>query len=95
MSDAVAPAPDELPVLIGGAGTAEVLLLVGVPQGGRVTVRRWSGDDWSAAPALVTEDVMHLLAWIEAQAAAGRTLNQSLYGVRLWLRREGAVPPSR
>ena len=89
-------AGDELPVLMrAGGGAPEMLLLIGAPQGGRVPVRRWSSDDWSAAPVSEMEDAMRLLQWIESQAAAGRTSNQSLYGVRLWLRGEGVVSPSR
>ena len=89
-------APQELPLLIGsGAAAPETLLLIGAPRHGRVQLRRWSSDDWSAPPLPATEDVADLLQWIEAQAAAGRTLNQSLYGVRLWLRGEGIASPSR
>ena len=87
MSDTPA-APRELPLLIGrGRDQAETLLLIGAPVGGRVAVRRWSGAEWGDAPdpAPSTDDALALLAWIEAQAAAGRSLTQSLYAVRLWL----------
>ena len=86
--------PGELPLLIGaGAGAAESLLLIGEPDGaGLVRVRRWSGDDWSAVAESRSERADALLRWIEAQATAGRSLNQSLYGVRLWLRHEGIIP---
>jgi hypothetical protein len=96
VSDEQPSAPQELPLLIGGGkGAPETLMLIGAPRHGRVTVRRWSSDDWSAAPLPAMEEVADLLQWIERQAAAGRTLNQSLYGVRLWLRGEGIAPPSR
>jgi hypothetical protein len=92
MTGAESGAPHELPVLLGaGAGSAEALLLVGPRDaGGMVRVRRWSGEDWSATAAGVAERADALLHWIEAQAAAGRSMNQSLYAVRLWLRGEGA-----
>jgi hypothetical protein len=85
--------PQELPVLVGGGmGQPETLLLVRRPVRGQVELRRWSADDWSAAPASTTEGASTLLAWIEAQAKGGRTLNQSLYGVRLWLVGDGVAP---
>lgn len=86
-------APRELPLLMGGGhGEPETLMLVGEPRDGRVAVRRWTSDDWSASPGLRMEESAVLLQWIEAQAARGRTLNQSLYAIRLWLRGSGAAP---
>jgi hypothetical protein len=38
------------------------------------------------------ERATSLLQWLEAQSAAGRSMNQSLYALRLWLRREGNAP---
>jgi hypothetical protein len=88
--------PAELPLLMGpGQGEPERLMLLGAPVNGRVVIREWSGDDWSASATSRTEDADALMRWIEAQAAAGRTLNQSLYGVRLWLRDLGTAPRSR
>jgi hypothetical protein len=90
-------APNELPVLLGaGAGEMEALLLVGPRDvAGMVPVRRWSGENWSAAAPSAIERADALLHWIEAQAAAGRSMNQSLYAVRLWLRGEGAPSGGR
>ena len=80
-------APRELPLMIGAArGEPEVLMLIGVPAGDSVVVRRWTSDDWSASPQAMAEDAEGLLQWVEAQSAQGRSLNQSLYAVRLWLR---------
>ena len=88
--------PSELPLLVGaGGGQPEELLLIGASHGDRVTVRRWSSDDWSASPDARHEDSASLLRWIEAQAASGRTMNQSLYALRLWLRGEGTAPRTR
>jgi hypothetical protein len=86
-----AGAAGELPVLIGGAANApETLLLIGTPgDDGVVHVRVWSASDWSAPPRSRAERATALLQWIEEQSAAGRSINQSLYAVRLWLRREG------
>jgi hypothetical protein len=83
--------PRELPVLIGaGAGGAETLLLIGAPdEGGTVHLRVWTADDWGAPPRPRTERAEELLAWLEAQAKARRTMNQSSYALRLWLRGEG------
>ncbi|HYD51058.1 MAG TPA: hypothetical protein VEA99_00470 [Gemmatimonadaceae bacterium] len=77
---------DELPVLIGaGAGAPEALLLLGRPAAGRVRVREWSGQNWSAPPRDRDVDTAALLGEIERAQQAGRRLNQSLYAVRLWL----------
>ena len=85
-------APRELPLLLGaGAGGApETLLLIGTPGSDDVVhIRVWSANDWSAPPKVRAERAGALLKWLEAQSAAGRTMNQSLYALRLWLRREG------
>jgi hypothetical protein len=81
----------ELPVLLGAVTDApETLLLIGVPgDDGVVHVRVWSASDWSAPPRGRAERASALLQWLEEQSAAGRSLNQSLYALRLWLRREG------
>ena len=91
MADGTAKTPRELPVLLGaGAGAPETLLLIGVPgDDGVVHVRVWSASDWSAPPRARAERAASLLQWLEEQSAAGRSLNQSLYALRLWLRREG------
>jgi len=77
----------ELPLLLGAKGDqAETLLLIGVPDGaGIVHVRGWSADDWSAPPGARAERAATLLDWLERQSALGRSMNQSLYAVRLWL----------
>ena len=84
----------ELPLLIGRKGdAAETLLLIGVPDdAGIVHVRGWSADDWGAPPGSRAERAATLLEWLEKQAAIGRSMNQSLYAVRLWLRGEGSGP---
>ena len=73
-----------------GAGAPETLLLIATPgDDGVVHVRVWSASDWSAPPRARAERATALLQWLEEQNAAGRSMNQSLYAVRLWLRREG------
>ena len=87
-------APRELPLLLGaGGGAPESLLLIGVPGADDVLhVRVWTANDWSAPPKERAERAMAFLTWLEAQAAAGRSMNQSLYALRQWLRREGHAP---
>jgi hypothetical protein len=94
MADAARTTARELPVLLGAAGGApETLLLIGAPgDDGVVHVRVWSASDWSAPPRARAERATSLLQWLEEQAAAGRSMNQSIYAVRLWLRREGNAP---
>ena len=84
-------AAGELPLLLGAvAGAPETLLLIGTPgDDGVVHVRVWSASDWSAPPRGRAERASSLLQWIEEQSAAGRSMNQSLYALRLWLRGEG------
>ena len=81
----------ELPLLLAATADApETLLLIAMPgDDGVVHVRVWSASDWSAPPRARAERATALLQWIEEQSAAGRSMNQSLYAVRLWLRREG------
>jgi len=87
-------APRELPLLLGpGKEAPETLFLIGVPGDDEVLhVRVWSANDWNAPPKVRAERASALLEWLEAQSAAGRTMNQSLYALRLWLRREGPAP---
>ncbi len=93
MTDHASTAPRELPLLIGrgpGANAPETLLLIGVPDAqGVVHVRAWTADNWSSPPSTRAERAAALLTWLEAQANAGRSMNQSLYAVQLWLRGEG------
>jgi hypothetical protein len=91
-SEAQGTTPGEMPVLLGAiAGAPETLLLIGVPgDDGVVHVRVWSASDWSAPPRGRAERATALLQWLEEQSAAGRSMNQSLYALRLWLRREGS-----
>jgi hypothetical protein len=83
----------ELPLLIGpGPAMPETLMLIGSPDAaGVVHVRRWTADEWSAAPRVSAERADTLLKWLDVQARAGRTMNQSLTTVRLWLRGEGGT----
>jgi hypothetical protein len=83
----------ELPLLIGaGPAMPETLMLIGAPDAaGVVHVRRWTADEWSAPPRTSAERADTLLKWLEIQERTGRTMNQSLYTVRLWLRGEGVT----
>ena len=81
-------APSELPLLLGaGKSAPESLLLIGVPGAdGVLHIRIWTSEDWSAPPKVRAERAPSFLAWLEAQGAAGRSMNQSLYALRQWLR---------
>lgn len=85
--------PRELPLLLGGGhGEPERLLLIGPPDGrGLVQVRLWTSSDWSQPPRSREESRDELLEWIEAQARAGHSLNQSLTTVRRWLHGVGTA----
>jgi len=93
MSAAESSAARELPLLIGaGRGMPESLMLLGAPDAsGVVHVRTWTADDWSAPPRTSAERADTLLKWVEVQVSAQRTMNQSLYSVRLWLRGPGGA----
>lgn len=70
----------------GGRGTPEQLLLIDRPaDDGRVHLRRWTSDDWSAPPTSLEQDAAGLLREIEGAVRAGRTLNRELSVVRHWL----------
>ena len=69
----------------GGGGEPEMLLLLEPPQGdGRVYVRAWTSNDWSAPPATSERDATELLGEIE-RWAKHRTVNHPLNVVRQWL----------
>lgn len=94
MSSTDSSAARELPLLLGaGRGTPESLMLLGAPDAdGVVHVRTWTADDWGSPPRTSAERAETLLKWLEVQEHAGRTMNQSPYTVRLWLRGEGGAP---
>jgi hypothetical protein len=91
MTAAASSTPRALPQLLGpGPGTPEALMLLGTPDAhGVVHIRTWTADDWSGAPRASAERAETLLKWLDVQQRLGRTMNQSPYTVRLWLRREG------
>jgi hypothetical protein len=82
---------DTLELLVGGgAGAPEKLLVIERPNAdGRVRLRQWTSDDWSAAPKPAECSASGLLGEIERAVREGRSLNRELAAVRSWLR---AVP---
>ena len=76
-----------LDLLVGGRhGAAEKLLLIERPStDGRVRLRSWTSDDWSAAPASSECSASGLLREIEGALRAGHTLNREISVVRQWL----------
>ncbi|MDB4914244.1 MAG: hypothetical protein JWM95_1888 [Gemmatimonadetes bacterium] len=94
MTDSFSSTAREMPLLLGRLGDAhETLLLIGIPdRDGIVHVRGWSAEDWGAAPRSRAERANGLLDMLERQAELGRSMNQSIYAIRLWLRGEGIAP---
>ena len=66
-------------------------MLIGAPDArGVVHVRSWTADDWSAPPQSARERADDAArSGSRRRRSAGRSMNQSLYAVRLWLRGEG------
>src|SRR5258705_13866536 len=93
----MAGAQREMPLLLGAnANAPEMLLLIGAPDTDDVVhVRVWSANDWSAPPRARAERAGAFLLWLEEQSKAGRSVNQSLYALRLWLRGEGPAGRGR
>ncbi len=82
----------EMPLLIGGPARVHrrLLLLIGAPDADDVVhVRVWSAARLERAAARACGAAGAFLKWLEEQSAAGRSMNQSLYALRLWLRGEG------
>ena len=70
----------------GGRGQPELLLLLERPtRDGKVRVRSWSSNDWSAAPTTEQRPAADLLRDVERWARERRGLNHSLSVVRQWL----------
>lgn len=78
---------DTLDLLVGGGkGAPEKLLLIERPTAdGRVRLRSWTSDDWSAAPTPSECNARDLFGEIERAVREGRALNQELKVVRQWL----------
>jgi hypothetical protein len=78
---------DTLDVLVGGGGGApEKLLLIERPSAdGRVRLRSWTSDDWSAPPTPAECSASGLLDEIERAVREGRAVNHELTVVRRWL----------
>ena len=78
---------ETLDLLVGGGkGAPEKLLLIERPSpDGRVRLRSWTSDDWSAVPTASECSAAGLLGEIERAVREGRALNQELEVVRRWL----------
>ena len=80
--------PDEptLSVQVEGSGREITRLYVmSRPEAGRVRVREWRGDDWSAGPLEREVDAAALLAEFERAHKERRRMSEELYRLRLWL----------
>jgi hypothetical protein len=82
---------ETLDVLVGGGGgRPEKLMLIERPTAdGRVSLRAWTSDDWSAAPRSSECSASGLLSEIEDAVRQGRSVNHELTVVRRWLRSRG------
>jgi hypothetical protein len=78
---------ETLQLLVGGrTGDPEMLLLIERPtDDGRVRLRSWTSNDWSAVPSASERGADELLRDIERWSREGRGLNHALVIVRRWL----------
>ncbi|HKW10051.1 MAG TPA: hypothetical protein VJO33_06705 [Gemmatimonadaceae bacterium] len=78
---------ETLDLLVGGGGGApEKLMLIERPTAdGRVRLRAWTSDDWSATPTSSDCSASALLGEVERAVREGRSVNHELKVVRRWL----------
>ena len=78
---------ETLQLMVGaGQDQPEQLLLLERPTAdGKVRVRSWSSEDWSAAPKTEHRTAAELLRDVERWARERRRLNHSVTFVRQWL----------
>ena len=69
----------------GDAREAMRLYVIGRPAAGRVHVREWRGEDWTAGPLERDVDAADLLAEIERAYQQRRRVSEEMYRVRHWL----------
>ena len=65
------------------------LYVIGRPVAGRVQLREWRGEDWSAGPIERHVDAAALLAELEQAHRDRRRMSEELYRLRLWLEGTG------
>ena len=81
------PADDAtLSVQVEGRGRdATRLYIIGRPSGGRVSVREWRGEDWTAGPLEREVDAADLYEEIERAYDQRRRVSEEMYRIRHWL----------
>ena len=65
------------------------LYVMGRPADGRVRVREWRGENWSAGPIEREVDAAALYEEFERAHRDRRRMSEELYRVRLWLEGTG------
>ena len=92
MPDETPLPPDDatLSVQVEGKGRDAVrLYVIGRPAAGRVHVREWRGEDWTAGPIERDVAATELYAEIERAYEQRRRVSEEMYRIRHWL--EGTV----
>jgi hypothetical protein len=74
----------------GSAREGMRLYVMGRPHGGRVRVREWRGEGWSAGPLEREIDTTALYAEFERAHRERRRMSEELYRLRLWLEGTGS-----
>ena len=79
-----------LSVQVEGTGREGMrLYVIGRPVAGRVHLREWRGEDWSAGPIEREVDAAALYAELERAHRERRRMSEELYRLRLWLEGTG------
>jgi hypothetical protein len=82
------PMPDEPTLSVQVEGTEREgmrLYVIGRPHAGRVHVREWRGESWSAGPLERDLEASALYAEFERAYRERRRVSEELYRLRLWL----------
>ena len=91
MRDTPLPGEPTLSVQVEGTGREGMrLYVISRPTAGRVHVREWRGEDWSAGPLEREMDAAALYTELERAHRERRRMSEELYRLRLWLEGTGS-----